>query len=243
MPIRFRIRWIPFIATILVATIGVSLGQWQTRRGDEKEVLQARLAARQCAPVLMLNDTVQLDVAQVEFRRVKLRGRFLPDWVMYLENRPYHGVSGFYVLMPFTISGSPSTVMIERGWSPRDAADRARVPVVPTPTGEIEVEGIIRRDAGHLLQLGAAEAPRQGGVILQNLDLDAFAEASSLLLVPFVIEQSGNVPDGLIRDWPMPSSGIERHRGYAVQWYALALMAVIFFVVTGYRSGKKQTAR
>jgi cytochrome oxidase assembly protein ShyY1 len=50
---------------------------------------------------------------------------------------------------------------------------------------------------------------------------------------------AGNAGDGLVRDWPAPSLGIERHRGYAVQWYALALMAVIFFVVTGLRRGKK----
>jgi len=32
---------------------------------------------------------------------------------------------------------------------------------------------------------------------------------------------------------------VEKHRGYAFQWYALAAMAFIFFVVTGIRRGKK----
>jgi surfeit locus 1 family protein len=244
MPIRFRIRWIPLLATVIVAAIGVSLGQWQTRRGDEKQAIQAKMAARQSAPAMTLENAAQVDVAQAEFRHVKLRGRFVPTWVTYLENRPYNGVPGFYVLMPFKITGSAeSAILIERGWAPRDANDRTRVPVVPTPADEVEIEGVIRSDAGHLLQLGAAEAPRPGA-IMQNLDIAAYARASQLPLAPFVVEQSGEIKDkdGLVRDWPAPSLGIDRHRGYAVQWYALALMAMIFFVVTGFRSGKKQRA-
>ncbi|MCW5297369.1 SURF1 family protein [Herbaspirillum lusitanum] len=242
MPIRFRIRWIPLLATLIVAAIGVSLGQWQTRRGDEKQAIQAKMAARQSAPAMTLENAAGIAVAEAEFRHVKLRGRFVPAWVTYLENRPYNGVPGFYVLMPFKIAGSAeSAILIERGWTPRDANDRTRVPTVPTPADEVEIEGVIRSDAGHLLQLGTAEAPRPGA-IMQNLDIAAYARASQLPLAPFVVEQSGEIKDGLVRDWPAPSLGIDRHRGYAVQWYALALMAVIFFVVTGFRSGKKQRA-
>jgi len=241
MPIRFRIRWIPLLATVIVVAIGVSLGQWQTRRGDEKEAIQAKMATRQSAPAMTLENAAGIDIAEAEFRHVKLRGRFVPGWTTYLENRPYNGVPGFYVLMPFKIAGAGSAILVERGWAPRDANDRTRVPAVPTPADEIEIEGVIRGDAGHLLQLGAAEAPRPGA-IMQNLDIAAYARASQLPLAPFVVEQSGDFKDGLVRDWPAPSLGIERHRGYAVQWYALALMAVIFFVVTGFRSGKKQRA-
>jgi cytochrome oxidase assembly protein ShyY1 len=46
--------------------------------------------------------------------------------------------------------------------------------------------------------------------------------------------------DGLIRDWPNPAVGVEKHKAYAFQWYALSLMAFIFFIVTGYRSGKEK---
>lgn len=246
MPFRFRIRWTALTATIVVATLGVMLGQWQTRRGDEKQALQTILTARRSAPAIVLTNTAGLDLAQNEFRRVTLRGHFVAGWPMYLDNRPYQGVSGFYLLMPFTISGTQTAVIVERGWVPRDANDRVRMPDVPTPPGEVEIKGIVRSSAGHLLQLGATQTPHPG-VIMQNLDIDAVARVSKLPLAPFVIEQSGELSgdprDGLVRDWPSPSLGIERHRGYAVQWYALALMAVIFFVVTGRRSGKKQTAR
>jgi cytochrome oxidase assembly protein ShyY1 len=77
------------------------------------------------------------------------------------------------------------------------------------------------------------------GAILQNLTVAEFAAASKFTMQPFVIEQSSDTHDGMVRDWPLPSVGIERHLGYAFQWYALALTAFLFFVVTGYRRGTK----
>lgn len=239
MPIRRRVRWIPLAATLIVAVIGVSLGQWQTRRGDEKQAIQSRMSERRGAPVIELTGAaVRLDIGQSEYRRVRVKGEFVVSWTSYLDNRPYHGVPGFYVLTPFKITGLDDAVLVKRGWTPRDIDDRTRIAILPPPVGEVEIEGVLRRSAGHLLQLGAPPAPR-AGAIMQNLDIPAYAAASGLKLLPFLIEQDGAVQDGLVRDWSSPSLGIERHRGYAVQWYALAMMAIIFFVVTGARSGKK----
>ncbi len=90
------------------------------------------------------------------------------------------------------------------------------------------------------MQLGEPAAVKPGA-ILQNLTVDQFADASKLPVQPFFIEQTGPPVDGerLVRDWPAPALGVEKHQGYAFQWYALALMALLFFVVTGFRRGTK----
>jgi cytochrome oxidase assembly protein ShyY1 len=75
----------------------------------------------------------------------------------------------------------------------------------------------------------------QPGVLLQNLEVDALAKASNQPMVPFVIEQTSVNDDGLLRDWPRASMGSERHRGYAFQWMALAVMALLFFLVTSFK--------
>jgi len=131
-------------------------------------------------------------------------------------------------------------VLVARGWLPRDPADRSKLPSYPTPAGTVEIEGLVRRDFGHVLQLGDA-GPLRPQAIVQNLGIDEFAAASKFRLQPFVIEQTSNSDDHLLRDWPRPSLGIEKHRGYAFQWYALAVMALIFFVVTGFRRGPENT--
>jgi cytochrome oxidase assembly protein ShyY1 len=238
MPTRFVFRLIPFCATLVVAAAGIALGQWQTHRAEEKLALQQRMQARGSEAPL---SALPVDASDAEFRQIRLRGHYLPQWTLYLENRPYNGAVGFHVLTLFQPEGSGPAVVVARGWALRDAADRTRVPQVPPPSGVTEVEGILRRDAGHVLQLGTADAPRPQA-ILQNLDVPALAKASGVPLAPLVIEQGGAAADSLVRDWPAPSLGIDRHRGYAVQWYALAGMALLFFIVTGFKRGRHDKA-
>ena len=44
-------------------------------------------------------------------------------------------------------------------------------------------------------------------------------------LADYYLQQTSAGHDGLVRDWPAPDAGIDRHRGYAFQWYALAALA------------------
>jgi cytochrome oxidase assembly protein ShyY1 len=244
MPIRFRFSWAPFIAAATVVAIGIALGNWQTRRAHEKEAIEAALQARDAQPPMVLNAETAPDPDAAEFRRVRVRGRFIREWPLYLDNRPHERRAGFYMLMPFRIAGSDKAVLVARGWIPRDPADRARLPATPTPVGEVEIAGSIRRHPPRVYQFGAS-APLRPGAIVQNVTADEVAAASGLALLPFIIEQGGKngvgaADDGLVRDWPSPSQGADKHRGYAFQWYGLAVAAFIFFIVTGFRRGTKQ---
>ncbi|RXZ33933.1 SURF1 family protein [Oxalobacteraceae bacterium CAVE-383] len=236
---RFRWRPAALIATVLVVALGIALGQWQTRRGDQKQAIANELAQREAEAPVALGAALQ-PAAALEYRRVRINGAFAQGWTVYLDNRPYNGVAGFYVLTPMRIDNSDVYVLVARGWTPRDSVDRSKLPALKTPSGSIALEGVVRLGPGHLMQLGQ-QAPLQPDAILQNLEVADLAAASKLRLQPFIVEQSrsSDTGDGLVRDWPQPSLGIEMHRGYAFQWYALSAMAVLFFVITGFRRGKK----
>ena len=235
MRIKFKFRWIPFFAATLVALLGIVLGQWQTRRGDEKQAIENRIALRESAPALVLGP-VAVPLDAIEYAKVTVRGSFNADWPLFLDNRPQNGQAGFYVLMPLQIDGSTQHVLVERGWVARNLADRTTLPALMTPTGVIEIEGLVKRDVGHVMQLGKAPA-LSPGAILQNVTPTDIAAASHLAFLPYVLEQHSALADGLVRDWPRPSLGIDKHRGYAFQWYGLALTALLFFLVTGWRRG------
>ncbi|RZI43496.1 SURF1 family protein [Herbaspirillum sp. HC18] len=235
MPVKFRFRWIPFVAAVAAAAVGISLGQWQTRRAVEKELIEARLQERESAAPVVI-DGKRYTSDEVEYRRVQVRGEFMHDWNVYLDNRPHNGAAGFYVLTPMKIAGSDSNVLVARGWVKRDAADRTKLPAIPVPEGMVSIEGIARHTPGHVMQLGKDPA-LQPGAIVQNADADEVGKAAGLKMQPFIVEQLSDSRDGLVRDWPRPSLGVEKHRGYAFQWYALAATALIFFVVTGFRRG------
>ena len=90
------------------------------------------------------------------------------------------------------------------------------------------------------MQLGTP-GPIEPGARVQNLTTGEVARAARLAMLPYFVQQTGTGQgEGLVRDWPAPATGVDKHRGYAFQWYALAAMAALFFVITGFRSGRKQ---
>ncbi|MBD8529230.1 MULTISPECIES: SURF1 family protein [unclassified Massilia] len=249
MRLAFRFRVIPFVATVALVVLGILLGNWQTRRAEEKLAVAARLAERGALAPLVLGSGGRLQEHErvdgvhptfVEYRRVRLTGEWVSGWPLFLDNRPLNGRAGFVLAMPFKIAGSSQHVLVLRGWLPRDAQDYARVPGFQTPPGTVTIEGVATLSAGHLMQLGSA-GKLEPGMRVQNLDIAAVASASGLALQPFFVQQAGaGQEEGLVREWPAPSLGVDKHRGYAFQWYALAAMAALFFVITGFRSGRKQ---
>lgn len=228
---RFRFRLIPFIVTLLLVALGCSLAYWQTQRAQQKEAIEAKLQARENLPPLKtLTHTFTSD--DMEYRRVALRGEFLKAWPIYLDNRPMNGKAGLVVVMPFQLQGQSQYILVARGWIPRNAHERSAIQTYQTPSGTIQIEGVLKTHIGRVLQLGGSEMVRPQA-LLQNLEVSAFAKASQLATYPFIVEQTNDINDGLLRDWPRASNGAEKHRGYAFQWLALAAMALVFFIATG----------
>ena len=86
----------------------------------------------------------------------------------------------------------------------------------------MRIRGRINPTPARYLELGAT-LPQRG--VWQNLDPARFAAASGLPVLPIVIEQVDGPADGLVRDWPRPDAGADKHRIYMVQWFAFAALA------------------
>ena len=242
MRFPFHFRLIPFLAALVVALLGIALGNWQQGRAAYKLAVQEKLATLATKPPMALGSALT-PAASLEYRHVSVSGEFVAGWPLFLANRPMAGRPGYYLVMPFKIAGSNTHVLVMRGWLPR-AAEYGKLPAFTTPTGRVTVEGIVVASAGHVMDLGDA-APLAPGAIVQNLEPGKVAKATGLVLQPFFVQQTGpdqpgELDDMLLRVWPSPSSGIDKHRGYAFQWYALAAMAILFFVITGFRRGARQ---
>ena len=239
MRFPFHFRLIPFIAALAVALLGLALGNWQQGMAAQKLAVQEKLALRAAEAPVALGAAIG-SAAPLEYRRVTVTGEFVADWPLFLANRPMAGRPGYYLVMPFKIAGPHTHVLVMRGWLP-SAAEFGRLPAFATPVGRVTIEGSVVASAGHVMDLGeaAALAPK---AIVQNIDPALAAKATGLALQPFFVQQTGpdQPDDSLLRVWPSPSSGIDKHRGYAFQWYALAAMAVLFFVITGFRRGSRQ---
>lgn len=234
-----KIRLVPALLILLVVAVTLRLGFWQRDRAHQKEALEARITQFENAPAQPVT-SVPVALKDIEFHRVKARGTFVAEKVVYLDNRPYNDQPGFYVVMPFKLTGG-GYVLVNRGWLPRNINNRETIAPYTTPQGEIEIEGIARADASRAFELG------QGGsaahqAIRQNLDVAAYAAETGLPLQSFVIQQLNDVGDKLVRDWPAPTNGVERNYGYMFQWWGMAVAALAFGLYAARRAARKQQA-
>lgn len=233
-----KIRFWPALTVLLVVALTTALGFWQRSRAHEKEARQARIVQFARAPAQVLG-AARLPLADVEYHRVEARGRFLADLTVYLDNRPYQDQPGFYVLTPLKLDDG-GVVLVNRGWLPRNVADRTAIAPYRTPDGEVEITGIARADGGRAFELGhGGSAPHTK--IRQNLDVGAYAAETGLPLQPFVIQQDSDDGDGLVRDWPVVTSGVERNYGYMLQWWGMAAAALLFGLYAAWRAARPQT--
>lgn len=224
---------------VIVTALGIALGSWQTRRGDEKAALQARLdAAEAAAPVVVSSNSAAAEVAAALPRGVRLRGEFLPERTVFVDNRWLDGAAGFYVITPLRVT-EELTVLVNRGWVARDSRDPARVPKVELPPGPATIDGLAVARVPRLLELGQKPQLQVPG-IWPNLEPGEYGRVSGLAVAEFVVQQTSAMPDNLRRAWPRPSAGIEKHRGYALQWYGLAALSAGLTVFFGVRALREQ---
>lgn len=222
------------VAAVLVAAITLRLGVWQLDRADQKLGLQDALERRGNLPPLATGELATTPAAAAEqfHRRITLRGEWLPQATVFLDNRQMAARPGFFVLTPLRLPaapGAPAVVWVQRGWAPRDNNDRARLPAVPTPAGEVVVPGRVAPAPARLYQFGA----HAGGPIRQNLDLDASAHELGLGVFPLTVvqtEAASGPADGLLRHWAPPAVDVQKHFGYAFQWFALSALVTGLYV-------------
>lgn len=219
--------WILTLTAVLVAGSTFSLGQWQLRRAAQKEAVQTAMDSKNSlSPLDGRSLLATKKIADEVYRKAVLQGVWQAAHTVYLDNRPMSGRSGFWVMTPLMLQGTGQVILVQRGWAPRDFADRARLPQVTTPSGVVTVQGRIAPPPSKLYEFKGADA----GPIRQNLDLTAFrAETGLPMLEQVSLLQTGAPSEGLLREWAAPNLGVDKHHGYAFQWFGLCGLVVILY--------------
>lgn len=215
--------------------VTASLGRWQLGRAAQKEALQAAQDERARLPAL---DNAGLSQALADsgasaalgYRAVRLRGAWLPEYTVFLDNRQMQGRPGFFVLTPLRLE-SGAVLLVQRGWVPRDFQDRTHVPAIAAPQGMQDIAGRIVPPPSRLYEFqSGGEGDKGSSRIRQNLDLAAYRTETGLPLPELSVQQVGAGDDGLLRDWPVPTTGVEKHYGYAFQWFGLCGLIALLYV-------------
>ena len=221
-------------ASLIVATLAllISLGFWQLDRADEKRAIEDKIAIANSANVELVVSTELLK--DKEYYHVRLQGSYVDDKQFIYDNQIVDQISGYYVLTPFVLNGDSKTVLINRGfiaWNGR----RDKL-------ADIDIEGEITEVKVQIskpvkrMELKASEISGEFPVLIQALDLDAMSAIASIDFVSVVGLLSPESSNGFVRRWEPYTGSIERHIGYAIQWFLMAL--VLAFI--GIRLALKQ---
>lgn len=228
--LRFQPKLMPTIATLLLLPVLVNLGLWQARKAEQKQVLQEIYDQREKGPPVRLG-IQPLDPETLRYSRVVVRGRYEPAHQILLDNQVNGGNAGYHVLTPLRIEGGNMRVLVNRGWVPV-GRDRSVLPTLDTPQVMVEVSGYAVVPSGKFFELAKPDEVSGGWQsVWQNLDLERYRAAAAFPLQPVVIRlDPTSSAGGYVRGWPRPDARIEVHRGYALQWYGMAVALVVFYL-------------
>jgi surfeit locus 1 family protein len=213
----------------------VSLGFWQLDRADQKRTIEASIQKANTGVVELIVN--QNELLNKEYYEVRLQGSYIGDKQFIYDNQIVDQASGYYVLTPFVLTGQSNAIMINRGFIPwngrRDQLDDIAVDSTYREI-KIQVSRPIKR-----IELKTSDISNQFPVLIQAIDFDVIEEISSTSFVDVIGLLDPSSDDGFVRKWEPYTGSIEKHIGYAIQWFLMALVLGIIGIRIGLKQRKK----
>ncbi len=155
-----------------------------------------------------------------------------------LDNRFYQHQVGFEVLTPFYVDGK--VILVNRGWVPRGRT-RAQLPQIKAVIGQQTLRGTVYFPPAHTFTLSHKMEENQGWPkIIQSLDMMQINTLLKREPLSFIIRLDTDQDNGFARDWTIINLTPERHIGYAIQWFALAGVLLIIYLIFIFKGMRKK---
>ena len=206
---------------LILVPVFVGLGFWQLDRAGQKRQLASTQETRRNAPVLELDGRV-LDSDDVEHRMLEVSGIFIPEKSVFVENRKFQGKIGFHVISLMKLESSNRYLLVNRGW--------VRTPPKEEQSAAVRVTGRAVVPLPPAIQLGGGFAPDSSQQRWPFFTLESYSAWSGLAVYPFMVLQSPDDAHGFVRSWASKPVDETMHIGYALQWFAFALIVAVIWV-------------
>ena len=229
MSLRFLIP-----AVLIVATIAflASLGLWQLDRANEERAIEASIQKANTGTIELISDENRL--LEKEYYQVRLKGQYLSNKQFIYDNQIVDQVSGYYVLTPFKLENQSGTIVINRGFIPWNG-DREKLADISIDITKSEIKVQISKPIKRI-ELKPSEVSNNFPTLIQAVDLVKMSEIAGVNFSSMVGLLDASMDDGFVRKWEPYTGSIEKHIGYAVQWF---LMAIVLGII-GIRIAIKQ---
>jgi surfeit locus 1 family protein len=217
------IDWCGTVMGLCTVVLGLFLGVWQLQRADEKRMLLQQAHQQQMRPPVLWKTG---DKQPSAYASLRVQGHFLPNRIL-LDNQHHRHRFGYDVLSLFQLE-SGGILLIDHGFVP-GAVDRKTYPQVDFPTDTQTLTGSAYYPNPHPWVLGPLLEKKDANLwLVEALDLKMMGETLHQALYPFIIRLDKASLHGFVRSWPIISMKPERHVAYALQWFLLSVVALIF---------------
>ena len=227
-------KWQPnaklLVFSLLMLPFLVSLGSWQLERGDEKQQIVDHHARNQQLPPVINADELVTGEDQ-QYRLAWIRGKVDNQRIIILDNKVKNGRPGYEILQSVTLSGVKEKLLINRGWV-EASLDRGILPSISPIEGEIQLRGYLYRalKGGYRLDDGIRQVQdwpsRVGWITLERAE-ELFNEP----FMPYQLRLDQDSIGALKTGWTTVAVKPEKHVGYAVQWFAMAVTLLIMTII------------
>ena len=224
-------------AFLIIATLAllITLGFWQLDRADQKRAIEDQVANANANIAELITDVDLL--SEKEYYHVHLQGSYIKDKQFIYDNQIVDQIPGYYVLTPFVLKGDSKVILINRGFIPWNGR-RDQIADIDIGAEITEVKVQISKPVKRI-ELKTDQIKPNFPVLIQALDLVKMSAIASLDFASTVGLLSPESKNGFVRQWEPYTGSIERHIGYAIQWFLMALVLSIIGVRLALKQRKK----
>lgn len=201
------------------------LGTWQVHRYSAKKNLLSAYALGKSTPPAAFSDIKDYK----PFQSVRVQGDALNEMTLLIQNRFYQHQTGYEILTPIRLKQDKKLLLIDRGWVPKP---KQGLPVFPPLKSHETITGHLKmlNESQFILGKNSLDLNARP-LIIQKIDTLELERITGHAFYPFILRMNTPQTEGFVRDWVITSVPPERHLSYAVQWFALALITLIGFLV------------
>lgn len=216
---------------IIMTPLLLSLGFWQLQRAEEKQQLIDKQSQGKTEQLNEIDD-VSNDNQGIDwsYKMVSVSGYYRSTENLLLDNRTRDGVVGYEVISLFQI-GDGKVLLVNRGWV-KAPSYRDQLPIIISDIAGalvgVTVKGSVYFPGNQVFTLSDEPIPQGWPKRIQKLDINALSKELGEKMYPFTVRLSDNSQPGALQTgWKISQMSPDKHVGYAVQWFSLALVLVV----------------
>ncbi len=232
----FKPGLISSLVTLLLIPLFVHLGIWQLERWQEKLQQQRILESRLNENIWQFDELIpdNIDIPQdylnaLRYRQVQVEGYFLNHRQILLDNQIVNGQAGYHVITPFQPKSHHPILLIHRGWIPMGLS-RETIPIIEPIAIPIALVGSIQQPLRRgIVWQKPAHSLEEWPLRIPQIDFQALSHLLSQEVFPFIVQLRPNDPKGFQTEPISLQLPADRHLGYAIQWFMIAVAAFIYY--------------